>query len=123
MSIASWLKEYYPTPASNATKNDLVAAKHSLRKWQGYTPKALAKHQIKKPPAKTSQGSIILGSEGCALCRRHMHKYCNNCPIKEQTDRCTIFKEGLPYEAYLSNGDPFPMIKVLEECVERLETK
>ena len=55
MSLETWKKLYYPTPARTAISSDLEAAKHSLRKWEGTTPKVLAEHQL------TLHGSLMRG--------------------------------------------------------------
>ena len=124
MSVESWIKEHYPTEAKNSAISDLMAARHSLRKWKGYTKEALRRHNIKKPPTTSPDGTTILGSTGCALCQRYIHyENCGNCPIKKQTDCCTIFKDGYPYAEYFNSGDPRKMIEILETCVDKLKSK
>ena len=46
MSLLTWMKEFYPTPADSLQAQKAPAA-HSLKKWQGLTRDNLRKHKVK----------------------------------------------------------------------------
>ena len=46
MSLKTWKKEFYPKEAIDAIKTELMATKHSLRKWRGLTKANLKKHGL-----------------------------------------------------------------------------
>ena len=134
MSLKTWKAEYYPTEAYEATDNDLQAALHSLKKWEGLTPRNLAEHG-----GVASDGELIfkgdefeLSDENCALCQRselefgQQDGYCAKCPLWKVRGEMECYKklpsEGLsPWHTMLEHGDPRPMIYWLKKTVEHVK--
>lgn len=135
MSIVSWKKEYYPVPAE---ESDISAAiEHSLRKWKGLRPEALKEHQVTCESgllrscdfATTSHQTrpyFPIDAESCSLC---VHYYCDGtttcgyCPLYATLgDRCDE-ESTSPYMVFLKTRDPEPMIKALEDTLERFSNK
>lgn len=79
MSYETWREEYYPVPACDVPKEQAVA--HSLRKWEGLRPEALAKHGIKLY-AQNVGGMLSIASGSCALCHHYCRGgSCESCPL------------------------------------------
>lgn len=105
MSIQTWKREFYPKPASKATKAE--ALDHSIQKWKGYLSKNLKKHQLIR------NGGILENHDGievfesdtttCALCQRFMkNKRTNGYSSAENCVACPLFKAT---GKYCDNGD------------------
>ena len=126
MSLDTWKAEFYPIPASACPPGQAV--EHSLRKWRGLRKENLERHGIER------DGRFIgiefrIGDETCALCRiyyDHKAAYrdaCNDCPIHQLTGaRCDSSGSpydsfGSPYDSFVTNGDPEPMIALLERTL------
>lgn len=133
MSVETWKEEFYPVVAALATRNDTMAAKHSLQKWKGLCPDQLAKHGL----ARVAWGSEIRiigninfpqqrfsvrGNE-CALCHRHVMKIggsCTTCPLtKAVVWSCNEVNSS--YVHWVKTGDAEPMIRELEAAVKWCE--
>lgn len=85
MSLASWKKEYYPTPASSI-KTDSGAVAHSIRKWKGLSKQAMKKHGIEWGAAYATVHEpdnvsryFEISEKSCALCV--LHPVCVGCPL------------------------------------------
>lgn len=118
MSAETWLAEFYPVAADKVPVEQ--ALQHSLVKWKGLRPEALAKHEITKPPIDIDAGS-------CALCEHHCdcdgEVSCQTCPLyltRGETCDCPVGDEFLaPYQMYSLEHNPEPMIDLLEEVLEK----
>lgn len=117
--IESWKKEFYPKPAHRTAKKHAVS--HSLQKWMGFTRKNLKKHGL---DISLIVNSFDVNSETCALCHHYIdNDACSNCPlyqVREET-RCDWMmpNESLsPYNSFISNSDPLPMIKWLRRALK-----
>lgn len=112
MSLESWMAEFYPVPASEATGSDEEAIAHSLRKWEGALPENLAKHGVFYTDHGVRDGKNVwlrFDAGTCALC--DAHPYCEECPVADRQDGpCD---EGSAYD--ISLDDPLPMITLLRK--------
>ncbi len=100
MSKETWLAEFYPKPAEEATGSWEEAVRHSLQKWKGATKKNLEKHSLKKVP-------FFYSEESCALCQKNFN--CTGCPL-DKVD--AVICEGYSVIA------PEPIIGSLEKALE-----
>lgn len=114
MSLNTWMKEFYPVNAEEVPREDAIS--HSLRKWEGLQPEALAKHKVK---FKATEGyiqdrhsSLDIDDSTCALCAHHIDANCESCPLQILLDgRCDEF--GGPYSVARYNKDVQPMLNSL----------
>ncbi len=110
MSISTWKKEFYPTPASRCSKKNALA--HSLRKWEGLLKKNLRKHGVTWDDA---WGLLNKSGDSCALCMRH--RACVGCPICVAGLSCvTVGNDGL-FDKSFDNTDARPMVYALRKLV------
>ena len=136
MSLASWMDEFYPVSANDAsaTKTELAALRHSLHKWKGLRRKNLEKHRLHKVygMAMIQQGSheiMPIDSDSCALCERmfFMSDDCRGCPLARSFQRRshkskthTPCNYNHAYVKWCDTGNPEPMIRALERAIEDL---
>lgn len=128
MSLESWTEEYYPTAASDCSiENALV---HSLKKWQGLLPAILEGYGVEKDGSDIydDNAALSITSETCALCKHfflpdgHSYNACSSCPLSisrngTQCDEPAPGEDISPYYAFCDNGDPLPMIQLIETAV------
>lgn len=142
MSIESWKREFYPTPAANATNDDITAIEHSLKKWVGLSKSNLDKHNLRKVESiprivsaknddnndgDSNNGFVIYFDEdedgnddlyvtgrSCALCQRYSHG-CSHCPLYEASKGINCSDIGSPYDEWMETGNIKPMIKALKK--------
>lgn len=128
MSTASWQKEFYPIAASKVPAAEATA--HSLQKWKGTRPEALAKHGVhfnkykELVPKDSELVVLVFDGNSCALCRHHLYTGCQTCPIlfyKKSIDSNFEFKDEACEQEYGISGGTFdhpgntqPMIDLLE---------
>jgi len=123
MSLATWLKKYYPVKASDAASNDIEACEHSLRKWRGLSLTILKKHKVNKNTFAIldDADSLDIDDRSCALCVRHNDALngCPSCPITKATGKicCDDSSMNSPYATWDYTGNHAPMIKVLEKAL------
>ena len=136
MSIVSWKKEFYRTPAGEAAKGgDAPAILHSLEKWRGLRPVALAAHSLRlrgcELVAEGDKDRFCVDESSCALCRAHTDEfnnvYCPSCPVYAANGGvgCDDLCPGQKISAYHSltkKGDPEPMISLLELAAQKHST-
>lgn len=122
MSLKTWFKEFYPTPAS---KPDCSPAEHSLRKWIGFLPRNLKKHGCRHNRIwlKCGQiGHIMLCDYKCALCIEHLDSGCKTCPLFKAGFGC--LKGESIYHDVITGKKPVEfMVSALRKAVkiEKLE--
>ena len=117
MSLESWKKEFYRTPASKVSRRH--ALKHSLKKWVGLLSKNRRKHRVQLYEAQLSDNdcnTLDIDSDSCALCHHYIDKDCEGCPISFGL-RCTN-----KYASIFFNK-PLPMINLLKKTLKRKENK
>jgi len=135
MSIETWKQEFYAVEAgilSNDT--DVVALRHSIKKWEGLRPGNLERHGLKvsfkhgRSRIKDVEGEILqIDSVSCALCHKYlfsgsMHR-CGNCPLSKIRGNvaCDVDVDGddiSPFEAWRKGADPEPMLHWLGEALK-----
>ena len=127
MSLDSWKKEFYPTPAQDNCGDPLTAAKHSLKKWEGLTPDSLSAHNVSRDGYYITDGSdsLVIEEATCALCsyqdsldkEKGYTSWCSGCPLVEFAGAmCNI-----TYPRFIDHGNAKPMIAALRKCVKKLE--
>jgi len=126
MSLNTWKKQYYPTPASRCRKADAIA--HSLRKWRGLRPEALKKHKVYLSGSTMLDNDVyfIIDASSCALCRHHLRsegEKCTDCPLHQTLGRDCDDGRGSPYRALTAEYNPEPMIAALEKTLARQQRK
>jgi len=127
---ASWLEEFYPIDASDACHSELQALEHSQQKWIGLRKENLEKHGWLK---KWGLAPIDVNSCTCALCQRHCERLggsCKTCSLHiERGAKCYENIEGAdghyinPYNYFMYYGDPRPMIKLIQICLDKEKEK
>lgn len=135
MSLETWKKEFYPSPASSFRKKSwLEAAEHSLKKWKGLREENCDKHNVELDQvgdvvdSHNFSDSFLIDSGSCALCVRSaryngdfLSNNCKICPLAKTLGRsCGGINDGSIFEKYVENGDPEPMILALEKTVQSL---
>lgn len=129
MSYRSWLKEFYPVPASNQMTN-LEALKHAHLKFTGALPENLAKHGLKFEEGvlkSKSRKYDFFTSDTCSLCQKYIMNGCRRCPLFLKyagsfKTNCSTFGVGA-FSIFRLTRDPKPMLAVLERLIENLEKK
>jgi len=123
MSIATWKKEFYGS-LKEASKSDVKALKHGIRKWTGLLPENLKKHYVwhELGEARIRDNSSILFSVSgvsCALCIKYVTR-----GTRSHSD-CPIFKcdteDDSPWVVWKNRGNPRPMIRVLKKALKERE--
>ncbi len=122
MSIATWKKEFYGS-LKEASKSDVKALKHGIKKWIGLLPENVKKHGVfidafdNLIEKHSMIDSFSIDSSSCALCMRYDD--CEECPIFpcESNHRA-------PYRIWQRSHNPRPMIRVLKKALaERTKKK
>lgn len=117
MSLASWKREFYRTPADKVKPEE--ALDHSIRKWDGLSAEALAKHGL-KPHAlwkfrilsDRQDKWVEIDSCTCALCQAHTigcRIECSLCEVHKATGRNCQSQ----YLSFIRKGNPKPMQRLL----------
>lgn len=130
MSLKTWMESYYPKPADQTTEKE--ALDHSIRKWDGLQPEALAEHAVKRECddfiVDANHDVFEVNSGTCALCYHFDNpegEGCAGCPLYESRDqtRCDHQSEAdieadepSPYTAFFDDGDPAPMLAELRRA-------
>lgn len=112
MSLESWEREFYKTPASKTSRR--FALKHSLRKWIGLLSKNRRKHKVtlRNCVLFDNNNELEIDASSCALCKHYEHDDCVTCPLFTDGKCC--------YGAYSKAYDNrvVPMIKLLKKALE-----
>jgi len=134
MSLETWKKKYYPIEASEVPEKDALA--HSLQKWIGLREKNLDKHEVSHHGwyIECDHELDILDIDGdtCALCYHYeTGSKCPKCPlVKVAGRRCDQGGDAMfngdkysPYEEFVKNKNPEPMIKLIRSAIKAEESK
>lgn len=121
MSLASWKKEFYRTPANKVSQR--YALKHSIKKWVGLLSKNRRKHKVILESGilfDNTHNELYIGSESCALCERYCDEegFCGNCPLSfviNSSDNPSDNPCGDAYCAMFKNKVA-PMINLLKRA-------
>jgi hypothetical protein len=128
MSTGTWKTEFYKTDA-NKPMTDYEALVHSLTKWKGLLGENLSRHGMVFDGGGISECGFTgehfsVDSSTCALCAKHLKvNTCPTCPLTAvrgmPCDRTDSDKRS-PYYRFLNNGDPLPMIQLLEDALRNI---
>lgn len=128
MTIETWIQEFYPVTAEQASTDEVEAVKHSIKKWRGLTKENLEKHLIEKIyySIEDDTSSIVIDSENCALCHYSgklkgdsISISCTYCPIFKSSGNCCSDQ----YSLFDHESNPHPMIELLEKTLKWVENK
>ncbi len=128
MSIETWKAEFYRTPAEDCPEENAVA--HSLMKWRGMTKEVLKRHDVVayEHILVSDDGHLHISGETCALCKVNENDDgCYSCILfKVRSAPCDMrLKEDdpqlSPFEAWVLDRDPMPMIQLLEQALKLQE--
>lgn len=138
MSLISWKEQYYGEDAKDAAeRGTLEALRHSIKKWSGLTPEALAEHGVRirghalfdptvvakdYPPVPDldSNDTFVVDTTTCALCVLHLRNCCKTCPLfKLRGVQCddVCGGETSPYGQFIIYGNTSPMLNLLWEAL------
>lgn len=133
MSVCSWQRKFYKTPADKAAGSDREAVRHSILKWTGLLKRNLAKHDVSYSDRKVFIDDSYdipfhINGRSCALCHRYSDagpdeemnviQDCYNkklemyCPIVRATGKSCDF--GLKSAWNQSKDRPEPMLELLK---------
>lgn len=129
MSLETWKQEFYPINAREVSKDDAI--QHSLTKWRGLRPEALARHGVVMKGKSVAEAgneersldAIFIDAHTCALCHHYEGAYgeCLECPLFNHLgERCDEY-EASPYKRFSLYNNPEPMIKALEATLKAQE--
>lgn len=128
MSIYTWLDEFLPVSAVDATESNLVAAKHALLKWSGALPPNLEKHGVKYADHTifSLDDDIIFAAYNCALCKMYPNikdiSLDETVCVNEAGSQCPFYivtNTVCPYDE--STDDASVMVETLEQVITYLE--
>ena len=117
MSLTSWKKEFYKTPANKVSKR--FALEHSLRKWIGLLPKNRKKHSVRLASGclYEKNGYILdIDCDSCALCSHYFNHLddCGDCPLSHAD--CN-YAYGVMFD-----NKVVPMINLLKKALKEKKT-
>lgn len=128
MSIASWKKEFYTTPAEEVSESRALA--HSIKKWTGLLKKNMKRHGVSvyKPDKAIEDESgalFYVSDETCALCVHHYDRDCKSCPLYAVNNNrpCDFPKQGSAYDKFISDSDARPMLRLLKAAAKKKKKK
>lgn len=129
MSRESFLSEFYPLPATSATKTWIEAIKHAVRKWKGLLPDNVKKHNQKVPydsPLyvfdENGRITLVYSAKTRSLCIKNdeilfgspsrNREPCKECPLWKLTG-VNCMQKDTPYNKTLRGGNPQVLIDAL----------
>lgn len=134
MTLDTWKREFYWVDADTVSSRSWAeCVEHSIRKWEGLRPEALARHGLVKDGKAifdpTSHIDLWISGTTCALCQKDLstdgHRFCETCPLYAALGeaRCDELSDedaddDSPYGIWCDTGDPEPMIAALNKALE-----
>lgn len=124
MTIKSWKKEFYPVPAENAAKTDLMALRHTLKKYLGLRKENIKKHELLhlRNVIQDDNDCFVFSGNTCALCEKY-NDNCDNCPITKQEGESCNGSDDNVYLQLANNGNPEPMIELMKILIKKEQRK
>lgn len=136
MSIQTWEEEFARHSAKFVESQKMVGPirliEYDLLYWKGLRKENLEKHNLEMEDHDMvhdhdyHQSQKLLLSENSALCQRYLkpdsrYHPCVSCPIMKSSGSPCSF----PYEEWVRNLNPEPMIEALEDAlrVQRIKLK
>lgn len=124
MSLASWKKEFYRTPANKVSKR--YALKHSIKKWIGLLRKNKEKHDVtlyRNTLADTKDNELYIDSRSCALCEIY-NDDCTECPLASVGNNTDLLSPcSRVYKIAIDTKIVIPMIKLLQKAQQKQKGK
>lgn len=119
MSLASWKREFYRTPAHKVSKK--YAIRHSLKKWTGLKWSNRKKHNVFLGDLSSIDGKgnyLSFSCSTCALCIHHWDNNCCDCPLLIVNNGKQCHETGQPYDLFTNKYRIAPMIKLLQKALK-----
>lgn len=124
MSLASWEKEFYKTPANKVSKR--FALQHSLRKWIGLLRKNRRKHKVHLESGRIYDKNdrynfLSIDDDSCALCQHFLDtsRKCPKCPlVRAGFTSCVNVDNNSIYGLFVQKKRVMPMVKALEKALK-----
>ena len=126
MSLASWKREFYRTPANKVSKR--YALRHSLKKWIGLKLSNRKKRNVFLDDIvlmDKSGNRLPFDTTTCALCKHHRDDcFCSGCPLLSVNNETRCYDLYQPYDQFMEtlSGDfPVvikPMIALLQKALK-----
>jgi hypothetical protein len=123
-SLATWTKDFYPTPTNEVSKKDAI--EHSIRKWEGLYEHVLdaygivSRNGVLKDSSEYSPERFYIDYDSCALCTRYYITIdkCVDCPLSIVRGGVPCYssrKDEIlsPYHDYVFNNNNIPMLEWL----------
>lgn len=117
MSLASWKKEFYRTPANRVSKR--YAIQHSLKKWIGLKSSNKKRHSVFLEDISLvdeKDNFLPFGDSTCALC--YHYDNCTDCPLVAANKGRKCHDTGQPYNVFIDTYRIGPMIKLLRKALK-----
>ena len=131
MTLKAWKEKYYPKEASK-DMTTVQALDHSILKWSGLSEATLDSFALTRNgfivDDDNEGGCFIVGIGTCALCVKFFDDFCAGCPLYEvhgNTPCCEELgdEQVSPYNKFIVNGNPRPMLRWLHKAKKMLETE
>lgn len=124
MSLTTWKKEFYRTPANKTSKR--YALKHSIKKWTGLLSKNRKKHKIKLHSGTLRDingNGLEIDDTSCSLCVHYNFSGvdCSNCPLTSVSDDEHPCHKAYAY--FMDTNKIAPMIKLLQKAQQKQKGK
>lgn len=119
MSLATWKKEFYRTPADKVSERN--ALEHSIKKWIGLLPKNRKKHNVRLGRyilSDIKNNILHINGGSCALCVCYVDD-CAVCPLSTVGNARTIAPCHDEYLDAIDNGKVTPMIRLLRKAKKK----
>lgn len=132
--LKSWLKAFYKPITKARTWSDKKCFEHTLKKYEGTTPKVLTKYKLRRDTAvleDVSHDFAAFNHDSCSLCKKYYNYLANNpctnnpckgCPIDTSGVRCGVLSKN-PYSVFVSTGNPKPMIELMKKLISQCNKK
>jgi len=131
MTIETWKQKFYAAEASVVGNDtDVVALRHSIKKWEGLRPGNLERHGLRVDCARiVDVGGVNfhINSESCALCRKYIffneQASCVPCPLYKvrggvACDKDVDGDDPSPFDTWRDRADPEPMLHWLRKALK-----
>lgn len=119
MSLVSWKREFYRTPADKVSKK--YALQHSLKKWVGLLFKNRTKHKVSFENNflyDEKDNRLDIDSSSCALCQHYYDIDYNNDEV-EHCYECPLQSCGDAYFSMIDYNRAMPMVNLIKKAMER----
>ena len=145
MSLKTWKEEFYPVPADapSAQASEQAAVEHCIQKWEGLREDNLVKHKMVLDGVLLRENTLMdrtlrITDKSCALCVFHGYDAdvpaacaivaCETCVLSKVNHGFPCYDSASsnnkpPYQAFIIDGCPAPMLELLYNAREYLKTE